>query len=186
MGLLDKVLGKSKTTQASLLTASQQAQLKQQNALNQQYMGGTYSTLNELGTNAQSAYTPISDQYYQDVIANPYLAQQDAAWQENAGKASLGGNLHSSALTRQKAIFDTDTATNLLQQKGTLFEQERQSEMQGQENAYSRQLQALNSMSGLFGQGLGVSSENIVQQTGLLGKIGQAATIASGVKTLSS
>ena len=177
MSLLKKVFGSNKprTTQASLLTGSQQAQLKQQNQLNQQYMGGTYGVLAGLGANAQSAYTPISDQYYQDVIANPYLAQQDAAWQNVQGKASLGGNLHSSALTRQKAMFDTDTATNLLQQKGQLFEQERQAEMQGQENAYARQLQALNSMSGLFGQGLGVSSENIVSpgNQGLLGQLTQ-------------
>ena len=177
MSVLKKVFGsnKPKTTQASLLTGSQQAQLRQQNELNQQYMGGTYGVLAGLGADAQSAYTPISDQYYQDVIANPYLAQQDAAWQNVQGKASLGGNLHSSSLARQKAMFDTDTATNLLQQKGQLFEQERQAEMQGQENAYARQLQALNSMSGLFGQGLGVSSENIVSpgNQGLLGQLTQ-------------
>jgi hypothetical protein len=177
MSLLKKVFGSNKprTTQASLLTGSQQAQLRQQNELNQQYMGGTYGVLAGLGADAQSAYTPISDQYYQDVIANPYLAQQDAAWQNVQGKASLGGNLHSSSLARQKAMFDTDTATNLLQQKGQLFEQERQAEMQGQENAYARQLQALNSMSGLFGQGLGVSSENIVSpgNQGLLGQLTQ-------------
>ena len=177
MSLLKKVFGSNKprTTQASLLTGSQQAQLRQQNELNQQYMGGTYGVLAGLGADAQSAYTPISDQYYQDVIANPYLAQQDAAWQNVQGKASLGGNLHSSSLARQKAMFDTDTATNLLQQRGQLFEQERQAEMQGQENAYARQLQALNSMSGLFGQGLGVSSENIVSpgNQGLLGQLTQ-------------
>lgn len=164
MSLLKKVFGSGpKTQQASLLTPEQRKQQDMQNRLNQQYMGGTYGVLAGLGADAQSAYTPISDQYYQDVIANPYLAQQDAAWQQNAGRASLGGNLHSSALTRQKAIFDTDTATNLLQQKGQLFEQERQAEMQGQENAYARQLQALQGMSGLFGQGLGVSAENIVK-----------------------
>ena len=185
MSLLKKVFGSNKprTTQASLLTGSQQAQLRQQNELNQQYMGGTYGVLAGLGADAQSAYTPISDQYYQDVIANPYLAQQDAAWQNTQGKASLGGNLHSSSLARQKAMFDTDTATNLLQQRGQLFEQERQAEMQGQENAYARQLQALNSMSGLFGQGLGVSSENIVSQgnQGFLGQLNAATSASQGL-----
>lgn len=185
MSLLKKVFGSStpRITQASLLTGSQQAQLKLQNQLNQQYMGGTYGVLAGLGADAQSAYTPISDQYYQDVIANPYLAQQDAAWQNVQGKASLGGNLHSSSLARQKAMFDTDTATNLLQQKGQLFEQERQAEMQGQENAYLRQLQALNSMSGLLGQGLGVSSENIVSQgnQGLLNQINALSGASQGV-----
>ena len=185
MSLLKKVFGSStpRITQASLLTGSQQAQLKQQNQLNQQYMGGTYGVLAGLGADAQSAYTPISDQYYQDVIANPYLAQQDAAWQNVQGKASLGGNLHSSSLARQKAMFDTDTATNLLQQKGQLFEQERQAEMQGQENAYARQLQALNSMSGLFGQGLGVSSENIVSRgnQGFLGQLNAATSASQGL-----
>lgn len=185
MSLLKKVFGSStpKITQASLLTSSQQAQLKQQNELNQQYMGGTYGVLAGLGANAQSAYTPISDQYYQDVIANPYLAQQDAAWQNVQGKASLGGNLHSSSLARQKAMFDTDTATNLLQQKGQLFEQERQAEMQGQENAYLRQLQALNSMSSLFGQGLEVSSENIVSSgnQGLLNQINAVSGTSQGL-----
>ena len=185
MGLLKKVFGSSqpRITQASLLTGPQQAQLKLQNQLNQQYMGGTYGVLAGLGADAQSAYTPISDQYYQDVIANPYLAQQDAAWQNVQGKASLGGNLHSSSLARQKAMFDTDTATNLLQQKGQLFEQERQAEMQGQENAYARQLQALNSMSGLFGQGLGVSSENIVSpgNQGLLNQINALSGASQGV-----
>ena len=185
MSLLKKVFGSStpRITQASLLTGSQQAQLKQQNQLNQQYMGGTYGVLAGLGADAQSAYTPISDQYYQDVIANPYLAQQDAAWQNVQGKASLGGNLHSSSLARQKAMFDADTATNLLQQKGQLFEQERQAEMQGQENAYLRQLQALNSMSGLFGQGLGVSSENIVSpgNQGLLNQINALSGASQGL-----
>ena len=176
MGLFSKaskaIFGDSKVRSASTLTPAQTAQLNQMSALNQQYMGGTYSTLNELGTNAQSSYTPISDQYYQDVIANPYLAQQDAAWQNVQGKASLGGNLHSSSLARQKAMFDTDTATNLLQQKGQLFEQERQAEMQGQENAYNRQLTALNSMSGLFGTALGTkATENIVGKQGIAGKL---------------
>ena len=184
MSFMKKVFGSSpRITQASLLTGSQQAQLRQQNELNRQYMGGTYGALAGLGANAESAYTPISDQYYQDVIANPYLAQQDAAWQNVQSKASLGGNLHSSSLARQKAMFDTDTATNLLQQKGQLFEQERQAEMQGQENAYARQLQALNSMSGLFGQGLGVSSENIVGQgnPGFLGRLNAVTSASQGL-----
>jgi hypothetical protein len=185
LGLLasNNLFDSNTTSSAGLLDPGQQNQLNMMTGLNQQYMGGTYSTLNNLATNAQSAYTPISDQYYQDVIANPYLAQQDAAWQENAGKASLGGNLHSSALTRQKSMFDTDTATNLLQQKRQLFEQERQSQMAGQENAYTRQLQALQGMSGLFGTALGTQAkENIVTQN--QGLLSQLMPLAAGAKLM--
>jgi hypothetical protein len=44
--------------------------------------------------------------------------------------------------------------------------------MQGQENAYNRQLTALNSMSGLFGTALGTkATENIVGKQGIAGKL---------------
>lgn len=155
----------TKTKSASTLTPEQKQYMNQMIGLGSQYLGSTYGTLAQMGSSPQSTYTPISDQYFQDVIANPYLNQREQQWSNLQGKASLGGKLHSGALARQEALFGADTARTLAEQRGGLFEKERQLQMSMDEAARQRQLQALSQLSGLLGTPLGVrAKENAMIQ----------------------
>ena len=165
----------------STLTPEQEALLKQQTQLAQQYTPGIYAQMNQMALNPENTYNRSQadiESFYQDTMANPamYAFQNTLVPQLSE---QYGGKFHSSAKTKTLGRAFSDLQNQLSQQRGNLFYNELLQSQQGQENALARQMQALSGMSGLFGGSLGVKAkENYYDPggQGLIGQINQAMT----------
>ena len=168
---------------AATLTPEQEALLKQQTQLAQQYTPGIYAQMNQMALNPENTYNRSQadiESFYQDTMANPamYAFQNELVPQLSE---QYGGKFHSSAKTKTLGRAFSDLQNQLSQQRGNLFYNELLQSQQGQENALARQMQALSGMGGMMQGSLGTRAfENMYSQggQGLIGQINQAMTPA--------
>jgi hypothetical protein len=184
--LKKKVFGSgSRTGSVSTLTSGQQALLDQQTGLAQQYSPGIYSQMNQMALNPENTYNRTQadiEGFYNDTIANPAMQQFQNTVVPQMNE-QFGGKFHSSARTKTLGKAFSDLQNTLSQQRGNLFYNELLQSQQGQENALSRQMQALSGMSGLMSSPLGVNAKQVVQSqggSGLLTQMNQLMGTAQG------
>ncbi|PKL19572.1 MAG: hypothetical protein CVV49_00615 [Spirochaetae bacterium HGW-Spirochaetae-5] len=181
MSFSDMIFGGTK--QASTLTPAQKSLLSQLGGLQQQYNPGTFAALSSIGRNPSSSYEYNADNgaaAFNSGVVNPALQKLN----EQLGNSQHSSMLHSSANRQAQDKLKSDTLNNInnLQYQNVLNQQ--QLKQQGQDNAYSRQLNALASLMGGNQSVLGTQGTALQKTGGLLDFLSAGGTAAMGIGSL--
>ncbi len=179
-GFSDFLFGKNDPKQQSLLSESQMQQLGQLNSLNQQYNPQTFQTLGQLAGTPQSSYS-ASGANFQAGVYDPAMRTLN----QQIANSNHSSNLHSSANAHLKNQLRQNTMDKLSQQRYQDALNQQKLRQQAQEQAYGRQLQALQQLAGLSSQGLGRTQENIVNhQGGLVDFVTAVGAMGQGIGSM--
>lgn len=161
--ILGGMLNKPETSSMSTLTPEQRRYFNQYMSGVGQHQQGTWDQLSQLGANPRSAYSAIPnwEQEFQRGVVDPSRQMM----QDQLAGVQHTSERHSSARKFQEQNVMRDYANRLAQMRYGQLNTERGLQMQGMENAYGRQQQALGTMQSAFTAPLGVRGrENIVSQ----------------------
>jgi len=181
MGLSSLLFGGTKQT--STLTAAQKALLNQVGGLQQQYNPETYSVLSGLAGNPESPYEYSADNgaaAFNSGITNPALQQLN----QQIGNTKHSSMLHSSANRYAQDQLKQNTMNSLNNLKYQDQLQQQQLKQQGQDSAYTRQLQALSQLMGGNQAVLGTQGTALQKTGGLLDILSAAGSAARGIGSL--
>lgn len=171
------------TEQQSTLTGKQDKLLKQLGGLQSDYNSGTYRGLNRIAKNPNSAYEYNADNgeaAFESGVVNPALQQL----REQIANTSHSSQLHSSANRYAQDQLKQNTMNNLSNMKYQNMIQQQQFKQGAQENAYTRQQQALAQLLGGNQTVLGTQGTAMVKQPGLLDGVTAVTGAAKGVSSL--
>lgn len=181
MGFNDFLFGGTK--QKSTLTPSQKALLSQVGGLQQQYNPGTYSLLSSLAGDPQNSYEYNMDNgeaAFNSGVVNPALQQLN----QQIGNVKHSSMLHSSANRNAQDKLKQNIMNSLNNMRYQNMLQQQQLKQQGQESAYTRQLQALGQLMGGNQTVLGTQGTALQKTGGLLDILSAAGSVARGVGSL--
>ena len=175
MGIADKIFGG--VGQTSTLTKGQRGLLSQLGGLQQQYNGGAYEGLNN------SAYEYDADNgaaAFQSGVVNPAMQQLN----RQLGNAQHSSMLHSSAnrYAQDQMRQNTMNSLNNLQYQNML--QQQQMKQQAGENAYGRQMSALQGLLAGNQNVLGTKGVGLQRKPGLLDLMSAGGSLMQGVGSI--